>query len=183
MTQTKTVAVAPAGVSHLVLNVRDIEASHRFWTESMGFKQVGELKQGMTMRFYSGGGEGHHHDLALAQVGKPDELGAPDAWSMAPRRSGLNHVAIGYPSREAWIKQVEHLQATGVPFHVRGEHGMSHSVYVSDPDGHGIEVLYDLPQEVWEGDLDGALNYFKRLPNEGPEALEDNAEYRVFARS
>ena len=102
---------------------------------------------------------------------------------MAPRNTGLNHVAIAYPSREAWLKQVEHLQANGVPFHVRGEHGMSHSAYVSDPDGHGIEVLYDLPEAVWEGDLNAALNYFKPLPNEGAAALGDDAEYKVFAAS
>lgn len=65
-------------------------------------------------------------------------------------------------------------------FHMRGEHGMSHSVYISDPNGHGIEVLYDLPEEVWEGDLDAAMNYFKPLPREGAGALEDSTENRVF---
>ena len=35
--------VAPVGLNHLVLNVRDIEESHRFWTEIIGFTQVGEL--------------------------------------------------------------------------------------------------------------------------------------------
>ena len=36
-------AVSPVGVNHLVLNVRDIEESHRFWTEIVGLTQVGEL--------------------------------------------------------------------------------------------------------------------------------------------
>ena len=35
--------VTPRGINHLVLNVRDIEESHRFWTEVVGFRQVGHL--------------------------------------------------------------------------------------------------------------------------------------------
>jgi catechol 2,3-dioxygenase len=170
-------------VAHLVLNVRDIEVSHRFWTDVMGFRQVGQLENNprMTMRFYCGSQEGHHHDLALSQVAKPDEVEPASGWSMASRRPGLNHMAINYPDRESWLRQLEHLQASGVKFHVRGDHGMSHSVYISDPDGHGIEVLYDLPEEVWGGDLNAALNYFKPLPTEGDEALRDDTEYKVFA--
>ena len=38
-----TAPVTPVGLNHLVLNVRDIEESHRFWTEIVGFKQVGEI--------------------------------------------------------------------------------------------------------------------------------------------
>ena len=40
-----TQARTPRGINHLVLNVRDIEASHRFWTDIMGFRCVAELKQ------------------------------------------------------------------------------------------------------------------------------------------
>ena len=35
--------VTPSGVNHLVLNVRDIEESHHFWSDLLGFKQVGEI--------------------------------------------------------------------------------------------------------------------------------------------
>jgi catechol 2,3-dioxygenase len=181
MSNPPTRAVAPSGVAHIVLNVRDIQVSHRFWTEVMGFQQAGALDNspGLTMRFYRGGTPGHHHDLALAQVREPAP--APDRpWSMAPRQPGLNHMAIAYPDRDAWLRQIAHLQACGIAFHVRGEHGMSHSVYISDPDGHGIEVLYDLPEAVWEGNLNAALNYFRPLPKEGPEALIDDHDYKVF---
>ena len=63
-------------------------------------------------------------------------------------------MAIAWPDRESWLKQVEHLREKGVTFHRRINHGMTHSVYISDPDGHGIEVLYELPREVWEHDID-----------------------------
>ena len=48
-------AMTPVGVNHLVLNVRDIEVAHEFWTDVMGFRHIGSLKprdeRSMTMRF------------------------------------------------------------------------------------------------------------------------------------
>ena len=59
-------------------------------------------------------------------------------------------------------------------FNRRVDHGMTHSLYINDPNGYGVELLYELPREVWEGDIDAALNYAPGLPTEGPEALIDN---------
>jgi catechol-2,3-dioxygenase len=178
-------AQTPRGVNHVVLNVRNLEESHRFWTEVIGFKCVAALKPRpgrLRMRFYSGVSEQGavtHHDLALAEIEEP--TAAPEGeWSMKPRAIGLNHVAICYPDRESWLKQLEHLRAKGVVFHRRVNHGMTHSVYISDPDGHGIEVLYELPREVWEHDIDAAQNYVEHLPTEGDEAMVDRTDNPVF---
>ncbi|MGE0730745.1 MAG: VOC family protein [Acidimicrobiia bacterium] len=175
-----TRAQRPAGVNHLVLNVADIERSHRFYTEILGFEHVLTIEQGMHMRFYRSG-PGHHHDVALAQVKEPPPPSeeAP-RWRLGARTVGVNHIAVAYPDRESFLAQLAHLQANGVAFALRGNHGMTHSVYVADPDGNGIEVLYELPAEVWEGDVKRALLHFEALPKEGPEALEDDADYPVF---
>jgi catechol 2,3-dioxygenase len=164
-------------VNHLVLNVRDIERSHRFYTELLGFEQCGELTHTMTMRFYRGD-RSHHHDFALVQVNEPAATPAPDPWSMEPKRVGVNHIAIAYPDRESWLNQLRHLKANGVEFLVRGNHGMTHSAYIADPDGYGLEVLYNLPEEVWGGDVDAALNYFEYLPPD--QDLEDTTDYQHF---
>ena len=187
--QVPTQAQSPRGINHLVLNVRDIEASHKFWTEIVGFKCVAALKpipgrKRPKMRFYSGvdaHGDVTHHDLALAEIAQTGESGSPEEWNLMPNRPGINHVAIAWPDRESWLKQLAYLQTKGVPFHRRVNHGMTHSVYISDPDGHGIEVLYELPREVWEGDIDGAQNYAENLPTEGDEALIDRMDNPVFA--
>ncbi|HSF02422.1 MAG TPA: VOC family protein [Solirubrobacterales bacterium] len=183
-------AQPPRAINHLVLNVRNLETSHRFWTEIIGFRCVAELKpipgrKRPKMRFYSGvdaQGGVTHHDLALAEV--PPTEGNGDAsheeWSLMPARVGLNHVAIAWPDRESWLRQIAFLQARGVRFHRRVNHGMTHSVYISDPDGHGIEVLYELPREVWEHDIDGAQNYSEQLPTEGDESLIDRTDNPVF---
>ena len=70
-------AVTPGGINHLVINVRDMAESHKFWTEVLGFKQVGQSSR-RAMRFYSGdhGGQMNHHDIALVEnpnLPKPPE--------------------------------------------------------------------------------------------------------------
>jgi catechol 2,3-dioxygenase-like lactoylglutathione lyase family enzyme len=164
-------AVTPSGLNHLVINVRDLEQSHRFWTEVLGFRQVGEVPPGLggvrrgTMRFYS---KLHHHDVAL--VDTPD---------LPPPNNGpspIGHIAIALPNREAWLRQLAFLESRGVKFERRVEHGMTHSLYIRDPNGYSVELLYELPREVWEGDINAALNHYVALPTEGAAALEDRAE-------
>ena len=188
-TTPPSAAVTPVGINHLVLNVRNLEESHAFWTEIMGFKQAGELRprpdrpNPPKMRFYSGdhSGKMQHHDLALMEM---PNLPPPSEWSMSNSPLAINHVAITLPSRAAWLQQIAFLQSKGVTFHRRINHGMTHSVYISDPNGYGIEVLYELPREVWEGDIDAALNYAESLPTEGEAALVDAADsVPVFSKA
>ena len=160
---TATQAQAPRGINHVVLNVRDLEVSHRFWTEIIGFKCVAQLKQTPgrprpKMRFYSGvdaHGEVTHHDLALAEVPADAPRDERGTWSLMPGRVGINHVAIAWPDRESWLKQLEHLQSKGVTFHRRVNHGMTHSVYISDPDGNDLELAWDRPMDEWPRDEQG----------------------------
>lgn len=173
---------AKPGLSHLVLNVRDLKASHEFYTEVLGYEQCGSLDGKYDMLFYRGNGE-RHHDIALVQVQDPADSPEVERWSMFPKPAGIVHIAMDYGDRESWLQQITHMQEMGVEFLVRGNHGMTHSVYVADPDGNGIEVLYDLPSEVWEDDVNAALNYFEALPREGEGALEDDTNYPVFGKS
>jgi catechol 2,3-dioxygenase len=171
----------PVGVNHVVLNVRDIEASHKFWTEIVGLKQVGALhpraEMGATprMQFYSGdhGGKYTHHDVALVE--NPN-LPPPGEWGLFGVPVAINHVAIAMPTREAFVAKLAELQGKGVEFKMRVNHGVTHSVYLSDPNGYGVELLYELPREMWENDIDAGINYFEPLPTEGPEALVDDLE-------
>ncbi len=96
-----TEALTPVGLNHLVINVRDIEESHRFWTEMLGFKQVGvSRRRGGKMRFYSGdhgGGRMNHHDIALVE--NPDLPPPPKDWDMFATPVAINHIAITMPNR------------------------------------------------------------------------------------
>jgi catechol 2,3-dioxygenase len=149
-----TEAQTPCGLNHLVLDVRDIEESHRFWTELLGFRHVGTVHRppGASMRFYSGERDGklRHHDIALVeQPGLPADYAAP----------GLNHVAIEYPTETAWRRQIAFLKARGVALHRRVDRGVTRSIHLTDPNGYEIELVHELPREMWEGDIAAALNH------------------------
>jgi len=183
MSEVRAQRMTPVGVNHIVLNVRNMEESHRFWTEVVGMTQVGQLNatpqrpNPPNIRFYSGdrgGGWMNHHDVALVE--NPSLPEPPKEWSMFGVPMAINHIAITLPNREAWLAHLAYLQEKGVKFNRRVDHGMTHSLYINDPNGYGVELLYELPREVWEGDIDGALNYATNLPTEGKAALEDKAE-------
>ena len=92
----------------------------------------------------------------------------------------INHIAITMPNREAWLKQLAWLRKNNVKFHRRVNHGMTHSVYISDPNGYGVEVLYELPREVWGDNILGALDYAEPVPTEGDAAFADDTDYPHF---
>jgi catechol 2,3-dioxygenase len=180
-------AISPCGINHLVLNVRDIEESHKFWTEIVGFQQVGELHprgdrpNPPKMRFYSAVNNGQltHHTVALVESAN---LPPAKDWVLANAEVAINHVALAMPSREAFQQQLAFLQSKGVKFNWRVNHGVTHSVYINDPNGYGVEFLYELPREMWENDIDAGINWLETLPSEGPEALVDRTDVPSFGK-
>jgi catechol 2,3-dioxygenase len=170
-------------VNHLVIAVRDIERSHAFYTEMLGWERCGilESKRSSQPMYFYRAHEDSHHELALIEVQRPADAPAQQQWQglLPETQVGLSHLAIGYDSAEEWQERLRHLKANGVEFIIRGNHGMTHSAYITDPDGNGIEVLYELPKEVWEGDLNTALSWFEPLPTDGEETFVD-VESPVF---
>jgi catechol-2,3-dioxygenase len=60
---------------------------------------------------------------------------------------------------------------------------MTHSCYVSDPDGNGVEFLYELPEAVWINNVNAALNYWEPMDTDSEGALEDSTDYKEFAET
>jgi catechol-2,3-dioxygenase len=59
---------------------------------------------------------------------------------------------------------------------------VTHSLYISDPNGYGVELLYELPREMWEGDTNEALSWVENLPTEGEAALADRTDTPAFGQ-
>ena len=94
-------------VGHVVLKVRDLERSVRFYRDVLGLKDVARGTFGRPMVFFSATRE-NHHDLALFEVG-------PDAAPSEKNQVGLYHVAlrIGHSLEELRAAKA-HLEAHGV---------------------------------------------------------------------
>jgi len=70
-----------------------------------------------------------------------------------PRHStGLYHVAILLPSRQALARQVAHFVEHGIPLQGVADHLVSEALYLADPDGNGLEIYRDRPREQWKYD-------------------------------
>ncbi len=130
----------PRKVGHLVLNVKDVAASTKFYTEVLGFDIAVQRPDG-SGTFLTCGEQ--HHDLALfkAPVG---------AEPVHDKGIGLNHFAVNVEDLNSLREVYQTLQERGIPVRTT-DHGMTGSIYFNDPDGNGIEFYYDTFADPAEG--------------------------------
>ncbi|MBS4172695.1 VOC family protein [Bacillus sp. FJAT-49736] len=67
-----------------------------------------------------------------------------------PRTTGLYHFAILLPTRADLGKIIKHFIQIGYPLQGASDHLVSEALYLSDPDGNGIEIYTDRPPASWE---------------------------------
>ena len=138
---------AGTSIGHVHLKVADIERSLVFYRDILGF----EVTQwyGEDAVFLSAGGYHHHIGLNTWQ-----SKGAPPT----PHRSaGLFHLAILYPERRDLAQALRWLVDAEYPLDGASDHGVSEALYLRDPDGNGVELYADRPQEQWPTDDTGGL--------------------------
>jgi catechol 2,3-dioxygenase len=138
-------AIRVERVGHVVLKVRDLERAARFYRDVLGLKEVARGSFGAPMAFFSATGE-NHHDLAVYEVG-------PDAVVPGRQTVGLLHVALKIGDRLEDLQAARaHLEARGVGPLRFADHQVSQSIYLTDPDGHGIELYVDADPAVWKNE-------------------------------
>jgi catechol 2,3-dioxygenase len=126
-------------IGHVHLKVADLDRALEFYCGVLGF----ELQQriGDDAAFVSAGG--YHHHIGLNTW---HSKGAPPP---PPRSTGLFHLAIRYPDRRTLADAMRRLSKAGVPLDGASDHGVSEALYLSDPDGNGVELYRDRPPEEW----------------------------------
>ena len=131
--------VKPKRVGHLVINVRDVETSAKFYRDVLGFELSME-RPGMGVFLTCGK---IHHDLALFQA-------KPDAAPVTPGGLGLNHMALQVEDFEMLTEYYHRLKELGLVDHTT-DHQMTRSIYLNDPDGNGIELFCNSQANAADG--------------------------------
>ena len=134
-------------IGHVHLKVADLERSLAFYCGVLGFELI--QRYGTQAAFISAGGYHHHIGLNTWE----SKGGSPPP----PGTTGLYHVAILYPTRAALADALYRLAQAGIPLQGASDHGVSEALYLSDPDGNGIELYVDRPQDQWPRTADGEL--------------------------
>jgi catechol 2,3-dioxygenase len=142
-------------VGHIHLKVSDLERSIRFYVDALGFEVT--QRMGDSAAFLSAGGYHHHVGLNTWES---------KGGARPPRSAtGLYHVAFRYPDRGSLANALRRLRAHDVSLEGAADHGVSEALYLRDPDGNGLELYWDRPQEEWPRDAAASLQMFTRPLN------------------
>ncbi|HEX9652314.1 MAG TPA: VOC family protein, partial [bacterium] len=137
-------------IGHVHLKVADLNRALGFYCGVLGF----ELMQmyGKDAAFVSAGGYHHHIGLNTweSKNGHPPPAGS----------TGLYHLAILYPTRAALADALRKVVRAEIPLDGAADHGVSEALYLRDPDGNGVELYWDRPQNDWPRAADGSLAMF-----------------------
>ncbi len=139
-------------IGHVHLKVADLDRAIGFYSGVLGFEVT--QRMGGQAAFLSAGG--YHHHIGL------------NTWESAggrpppPGTTGLYHVAILYPGRAALADALRRLIAAGIPLQGASDHGVSEALYLSDPDGNGVELYRDRPESEWPRNAKGELSMVTR---------------------
>jgi catechol 2,3-dioxygenase len=130
-------------LGHIVLYVRDLEVSRRFYRDVLGWHEIAGVEHQMAM--YSSGRT--HHELLLIEVG-PNAAPIPSG-----RRVGMYHFGLKIGSTDEELREaMDALMDAGANVVGSADHGVTHSLYITDTDGNEIELYIDVQPEVWRED-------------------------------
>lgn len=134
-------------IGHVHLKVSDLDRAIGFYSGVLGF----EVQQRWGDRAAFLGAGGYHHHIGLNTW---ESLGG----TPAPKgHTGLYHTAFLYPDRAQLADALRRVIAAGIPIEGAADHGVSEAIYLSDPDGNGVELYRDRAPEDWPRSADGQI--------------------------
>ena len=136
-------AIAPqTTVGAVHLTVSDLTRSLDYYRGAVG---LGVLEEGAGQ--VSFGADGRELLVLVEERGARPAAGY----------TGLYHFALLVPERAELAAWLAHAARDRVPLVGLSDHFVSEALYLSDPDGHGIEIYRDRPREIWEGKVGTTL--------------------------
>lgn len=134
---------APIAVEQVVLGARDAARLRAFYVDLIGLDVIGEAAQSVAL-----GVDGR---VLIRLEATPDA--APDD----PRSAGLFHLAILLADRGVLAQWLRRSAGAGLRVDGASDHGVSEAIYVTDPEGNGVEIYADRAPQDWPRGAGDAL--------------------------
>jgi catechol 2,3-dioxygenase len=125
------------------LVARDLEGMRAFYERAIGLETL-----------YSSADEAC---LGVGETTLVELRSGPSAPARAPGTTGLFHLAILVPDRPLLGAALRRVAAADWRLTGASDHLVSEALYLSDPEGNGIEIYRDRPRSEWEKDEGGEL--------------------------
>jgi catechol 2,3-dioxygenase len=136
MTESPTTIHPATHIGRLSLTVNDLESQIGFYERTIGFSLLERTDE-----------------RAILGVEPDGPLLTLVSSKSAPRRprrtTGLYHFAILVPTRAALGEALARLPRSGYSLGGYADHLVSEALYLSDPEGNGIEIYRDRPRSEW----------------------------------
>jgi len=129
------------GRAHLV--VRDLDVVGSFYEKAIGLERLEESASGIEF------GAGGKPLLTLTTRG--------DAATAPRNAAGLFHTAFLMPNRQELAHWLAHAAHLGIELDGASDHLVSEAIYLSDPEGNGIEIYRDRSHMEWTYFPDGTI--------------------------
>ncbi|ASK61430.1 glyoxalase [Virgibacillus phasianinus] len=126
-------------VTHIHLKVANLQRSLHFYLNVLGFRVVEE--QPYLAKLAVGG---ITPILTIEQI--------KGAKPLDSRKTGLFHMAFLLPERADLAKVLRHFMHTAYPVQGASDHLVSEALYLTDPDGNGVEIYVDRDPSEWKWD-------------------------------
>src|SRR5437667_12601063 len=138
-------------IGHVHLKVANLQRALDFYCGVLGFELTQRYDE--EAAFVSAGGYHHHIGLNTweSRDGSPPPTGT----------TGLYHFAILYPTRADLGDALRRLAEAGWPLDGVNDHGTHEALYLRDPDGNGLELAWDRPNDQLPRDKDGHLSFVR----------------------
>ncbi len=130
-------------LGHVVLYVSELKKMADFYRDTLGFP---ELVREWPIAVFSSGRT--HHEMLLIEVGRAPE----NVMNVRDIEPGLYHIGFKVADSTEELKVVyKELKEKQVKIVGTSDHGVTHSIYILDPDGNELELYADV-SDAWKTD-------------------------------